>query len=193
MEEFDKELLNSVKINVKTLEELYKKEIYITNVKMILLFQKPIKGKFDYTHLKNIHKFIFEDIYIWAGLDRYEANIKAKFGKGNTLFTPYQFLPSVAKKLFDALKEEDYFREQSQDNIVISLATFMNGLNILHPFREGNGRVQRVFMELLAKNTGYELDFKNISQKEMDLASAKGANGDLNFMINIFKQSIKAL
>jgi len=191
MDDFDKELLSSVKLNIKTLDELFKKEVYITNAKMIELLQNPIFGKFDYVHLKKIHKFLFDDIYTWAGLDRYEANIEAKFGKGNTLFTPYKLLPTVSKELFNALKNENYFMQQSKYNIMISLATFMNGLNILHPFREGNGRVQRVFIELLAKNAGYNLDFKDISQKDMDLASSKGASGDLDLMINIFKRSIK--
>jgi len=67
----------------------------------------------------------------------------------------------------------------------------MNGLNILHPFREGNGRVQRSFMQTLAKNANYELNFYDITQEEMIEASIEGAQGDLKKMITIFHKSIK--
>ena len=189
--DFDRELLATTKIKVSSLEELSQKEKTITNTKMILLAQKGISGSFDYTHLKSIHKFLFDDIYQWAGLDRYEANITAKFGKGKTLFTPYDKLPTVANTLFNALKDENFFLGQCKEQFVESSASFMNGLNILHPFREGNGRVQRSFMQLLAKKTGYELDFSNVTQEEMVLASINGAQGNLSNMLQILRKSMK--
>ncbi len=189
--DFDRELLASTKIQVNSLEELSQKEKTITNVKMILLAQKGLNGDLDYAHLKAIHRLLFEDIYQWAGKDRYEAQITAEFGKGQTLFTPYDKLPTVANTLFNALKDENFFRGQDKKEFIESSAGFMNGLNILHPFREGNGRVQRSFIQLLAKEAGYELDFSSITQEEMVLASIKGAKGDLSNMIQIFQRSIK--
>ena len=189
--DFDRELLASTKIKVNSLEELSQKEKTITNVKMILLAQIGLNGSYDYIHLKSIHKFFFSDIYQWAGEDRFEANITAKFGKGKTLFTPYDQVPTVAALLFNALKEENYFLEQNREEFIESSASFMNGLNILHPFREGNGRVQRSFMQMLAKNAYYELNFYDITQEEMIEASIEGAQGDLKKMITIFRKSIK--
>jgi len=113
--DFDRELLASTKIKVNSLEELSQKEKTITNVKMILLAQIELHGSYDYLHLKSIHKFIFSDIYQWAGEDRFEANITAKFGKGKTLFTPYNQIPSVAALLFNALKEENFFLGQNRE------------------------------------------------------------------------------
>ncbi len=89
----------------------------------------------------------------------YDANITAQFGNGSTLFTPYEKLPTVLKILFDTLKDEDYFQGQTREDFIESAAIFMNGLNILHPFREGNDRVQRIYMEFLAKNAGFVLSF----------------------------------
>ena len=154
--------------------------------------QKGLSGHFDYAHLKAIHKFIFDDIYTWAGQDRYEANITAKFGKGTTLFTTYDQLPHVAKSLFSALKDENYFKDQTHNEFAHSAASFMNGINILHPFREGNGRVQRVFMQLLAKEAGYVLNFSEITQQEMVHASIKGAQGELFLMEQIFRKSVQS-
>ena len=147
---FDKELIDSNLLGATNLKELHRKE----NTKMLSLQENPIDGELDYAHLKAIHKFLFSEVYSWAGKDRYDANITAKFGKDTILFTPYERLPKVSKILFDALRDENYFKEQTKVEFIESASTFMNGLNILHPFREGNGRVQRIYMQYLAKNAG---------------------------------------
>ena len=158
---------------------------------MLLLQETPREGNLDYQHLKDIHYFLFSEVYTWAGKDRYDANITAKFGKDTTLFTAYEKLPIVARALFDALHEELYFQEQDRDNFIKSASSFMNGLNILHPFREGNGRVQRVFMQYLAKNAGYTLSFDEITSREMIKASIQGAQGDLKLFEVIFSKSLQ--
>lgn len=188
--DFDKELLASNQLEAKTLEQLYEKEKTLTNAKMIALQNEPVVGCLDYEHLKDMHTFLFTDVYNWAGKDRYEASISADFGKGTTLFTAYDNLPSVSKSLFNALKEEQYFQGQDIKTFAKSAAVFMNGLNILHPFREGNGRVQRVFMEYVAKEAGYVLSFKNITAEEMLKASIVGAKGNIYLMEQIFIKSL---
>jgi len=187
---FDKELIDSNLLGATNLKELHRKEKLLTNTKMLSVQENPIEGNLDYAHLKAIHKFLFSEVYSWAGQDRYDANITAKFGKDTTLFTPYEKLPSVSKILFDALSDENYFKGQSKVEFTQSASTFMNGLNILHPFREGNGRVQRVYMQYLAKNAGYELHFENISSEEMVQASIEGAQGNLLLLKEIFTKSI---
>ncbi len=187
---FDKELIKSNLLGARTLTELYEKEKIVTNAKMIALKNQPIDGSLDYRHLKDIHYFLFSDVYNWAGKDRFEADIKALFGKGKTRFTPFEKIPHVSKALFDALKEENYFKHQPKKEFIKSAAIFMNGLNILHPFREGNGRVQRIFMEYLAKNAGYVLSFHQVSSKEMILASIHGVSGNLIPMEKIFTKAL---
>lgn len=189
--DFDRELLASNLLEAKTLTQLYEKEKTLTNAKMIALQNDPIVGQLDYVHLKAIHYFLFSDVYTWAGKDRYEANITAEFGKGRTFFTAYDKLPIVAKQLFDALENENYFKGQNKEGFAKSAAVFMNGLNIMHPFREGNGRVQRIFMEYMAKDSGYELSFRDTSADEMLKASIYGARGNLDLMEKIFVKSLK--
>lgn len=162
--DFDRELLASNLIEAKNLTQLYEKEKILTNAKMIALQNDPIAGQLNYAHLKAIHYF---------------------------LFTAYDKLPIVAKQLFDALENENYFKGQNKEDFAKSTAVFMNGLNIMHPFREGNGRVERIFMEYLAKNTGYNLSFRDISADEMLKASIYGARGNLDFMEKIFIKSLK--
>jgi len=188
---FDKELIASNLLGATNLQELHKKEKVLSNTKMLMLKDNPVEGSLDYTHLKNIHHFLFSEVFTWAGKDRYDENITAKFGKGSTLFTPYDKLPSVSKILFDTLKVENYFQGQSKEEFIDSASIFMNGLNILHPFREGNGRVQRIYMEYLAKNVGFVLNFQSITADEMVAASIKGAKGDTLLLREVFSRSIE--
>jgi len=188
--DFDKELIATNLLGATTLKELHQKEKIVTNAKMIALQNEPVVGQLDYAHLKNIHAFLFAGVYSWAGKDRYEAGVTATFGKGSTFFTAYDKLPVVSTLLFDALKEEAYFRGLSKETFAKSAASFMNGLNILHPFREGNGRVQRLFMEYVAKEAGYVLSFKEVTEHEMLKASIKGAKGNLFYMEELFKKSL---
>ena len=187
----DQELIASSKLEAKTLQELHRKEKLLTHTKMLLLQKNPIDGGLDYSHLKAIHYFLFAEVYSWAGQDRYDANISAKFGKESTLFTPYEKLPHVASALFGALRDENYFMGQSKNDFIESSTVFMNGLNILHPFREGNGRVQRIFMQYLADNAGYSLNFEDVASNEMVQASIEGAKGNLLLLKKIFTKCTK--
>ncbi len=188
---FDKELIASNLLGATNLQELHRKEKVLTNTKMLMLKDNPVEGSLDYTHLKSIHHFLFSEVFTWAGKDRYDENITAKFGKGSTLFTPYYKLPSVSKTLFDTLKDENYFQGQNKEEFIDSASVFMNGLNILHPFREGNGRVQRIYMEYLTKNAGFVLNFQSITANEMVEASIRGAKGDTSLLRKIFSRSIE--
>jgi cell filamentation protein len=150
IDRFDNELLTTNLVGATTLEQLQQREKIITLRKELYLRSNPINGNLDYEYLKAIHKYLFSDIYTWAGQDRYEIGLFDIFRKGNTYFTRGDLLPSVSKVLFDELKNENYFLNLQYNEYIKSLAIFMNGLNILHPFREGNGRVQRIFIEQLA-------------------------------------------
>ena len=179
MSEFDKQLLASNIVGAKSLHALAEKEQKITNLRSLQLKTDPIQGNFDYDHFKKIHHHLFKDLFVWAGMDRYEIGIRGDFRKGDTCFTSGAKLPQVAKALFDALREENYFRGLEQESFIQSMASFMNGLNILHPFREGNGRTQRIFLELLAQNAGYALNLSTLNKSTLIQACIQGSKGNL--------------
>lgn len=174
LNDFDKELLSSNLVGAKNTDDLFNIERDITEMKHQLLRKTPIKGNFDYKHLKAIHKELFKDIYVWAGMDRYSIGYRDVFCKGSSEFTHGNILPEVAEGLFKALEKENYFKGLDREASIKSLASFLNGLNILHPFREGNGRAQRLFIEELAKNAGYSLNLSSVSQYTMIQASIQG-------------------
>jgi len=190
MSNFDKQLLSSNLVRAGDLDQLKEREQLITDAKTRDIIKNPIRGNFDYKHLKDIHKALFDDIYVWAGMDRYEIGLRGQFSKGESNFTKGSALPDVAKILFDELKKENYFKDYEKSKFIRSLASFMNGLNILHPFREGNGRTQRIFLEQLAKSAGYNLNLSIVSKDIMIQASIQGSKGNIKGLEIIIRDYI---
>ena len=120
----------------------------------------------DFRYLRRLHKEIFGDIYTWAGEVR-NVNIN----KG-TMFCSHLFITQQAEYIFGRLKKENYLRKCSEEEMPLRLSYYLSEINALHPFREGNGRTQRLFIEILAERAGYEVDFSNITAEEMIQASA---------------------
>lgn len=67
--------------------------------------------------------------------------------------------------------EKENFLINTTENIADRLAFYLSELNAIHPFREGNGRTQRMFIEILADRAGYEVDFSDVTADEMIEAS----------------------
>ena len=167
------------KLGIKNHDELVTAEREITSLKIAMAKAEIIKGNFDFEHLKKIHKFIFEDIYTWAGETRH-VNIS----KGNQ-FCLSQNIEMYAADIFAKLKA-DYYLIDYDGNIAHRLAYYLSEINVLHPFREGNGRAQRLFIEYLADHAGYKVDFSNVTPDEMIIASAESFVRDYDKMNLMF-------
>ncbi len=175
------------KLGIKDAEKLHIAEREITSLRIANAKVSVIKGEFDLLHLKKIHVYIFGDIYEWAGESRW-VNI----AKGN-MFCNYEFIESNADSLFDKLKKENYLKDADKDEIPLRLAHYLSEINVLHPFREGNGRAQRLFIEYLAENAGYSVDFSQVTDKQMIEASAASFLCDYDKMNEIFTEITKPL
>ena len=168
------------KLGIEDAEKLHIAEREITSLRIANAKIRVIKGKFDLLHLKKIHKYIFGDIYQWAGEIRW-VNIS----KGN-MFCNYEFIEANADSLFNKLRMENYLMDASKDQIPFHLSYFLSEINVLHPFREGNGRAQRLFIEYLAENAGYSVDFSQVTERQMIEASAASFLCDYNKMNELF-------
>ena len=145
------------KLDIRDEKQLDIMESHITLAKISILQQNPINGNFDFEHYKAIHKFIFEDLYDWAGIPR-----TVDLSKKGTLFVKAENIEEIAAACFKRLKNQNYFKDLDMDDFVEKMTDFYCVTNNLHPFREGNGRTQRVFLSQLALNAGYEMDFANM-------------------------------
>lgn len=154
------------KFNVRVADELFKIENDITIYKLFILRQKGITGNFDVLHFVSIHKFIFEDIYPFAGLYRTE-----NIAKDNFMFANWEFIEENMNSIFGELKREDYLKGLTKEEFAKRLTYYMSELNVLHPFREGNGRTTREFIRQLALKNGYNLDLSRFKAEDILNAS----------------------
>lgn len=170
------------RLDLKDNAILQKYEAKITAAKLLALRQKGIIGEFDSKHIRDIHKYLFEDIYPFAGNYRTE-----NIGKGVFRFAEWQYIESELDNLLKKLKEENYLANYSQEMLAEKLAYYISELNVLHPFREGNGRTIREFIRELALKNGYILNLKKVNPKDFFNASVKSIvdTNDLEKLINI--------
>ena len=156
------------KLNIHDEQLLQKYEAKITAAKLLALRQKGIIGNFDAEHLNKIHTYLFEDIYPFAGKYRNE-----NIAKGVFRFAEYEYIEPELQKLMKQLKNENYLSNLSKNELAERLAYYLSELNVLHPYREGNGRTTREFIRELALKNGYVLNLSKVSPSEFLSASIK--------------------
>ncbi len=130
------------------------------------LFKKPIKIK-GIESLFLIHKHLFQDIYTWAGKKRI-----AEISKDGKQFFPTTYFDNALRYIERVISEFKEIPKDEKRRLAEKLAEILDNVNYLHPFREGNGRTQREFLRLLAKEKGLDLnlnppDNKNVYERYM--------------------------
>ena len=148
-------------LGITTIEELEEAEADITAAAIAAIPEEPPLGNFDLEHLQNIHWELFNAIYEWAGEIR-----DVEISKENTRFANSDVITSAAVKLFRTLHAEELLKNLSRNEYIRRLAYYYSEINILHPFREGNGRTQRVFFSQLAMHAGYRLAWERLDRDE---------------------------
>lgn len=169
------------KFNIRDSSQLAEIEARISFARASELEQQPLSGAFDFEHYKAIHRFLFEDIYEWAGQIR-----TVDMSKKGTSFIKASEIEKVAVACFNRLKSKDYFTGMDFKSFVDEIVDFYCTTNILHPFREGNGRTQRAFITQLMRNAGYEIDFSEIDRDELMIATIFAAQGITDQLRNLF-------
>ncbi len=140
---------------------------------------------FDFTHYCAIHRFLFEDLYEWAGKPR-----TVDISKKGTKFCPAVQIGSLAKAVFARLAEQSYFIGLDKARFISAIVDLYERTNELHPFREGNGRTQRVFLSQLARHAGYALDFGRVDPDDLMIATIQAASGVDDFLKILFNDMI---
>ena len=175
------------KLGIKNRFILDEHERKISTFNEISIRRKNYK-KFTFNTLKRIHKELFNEIYQWAGTVR-----KVNISKGRCFFCPVENIYSFADTIFKKLEKENYLKGLSQDEFCKKAADLFGDINALHPFREGNGRTQRLFIYHLAKNAGYELDLNQLDKTKYMTASIESMLTSNEKMEKLMKSIIKPL
>ncbi|KFC93284.1 putative adenosine monophosphate-protein transferase Fic [Leclercia adecarboxylata] len=136
-------------------------------------------------HLCAIHQHLYQDIFHWAG-DIREMDIY----QGDTRFCHFAYIEKEGNALMQDLEEEGYLVGLEKADFINRLSHYYCEINVLHPFRIGNGIVQRIFFEQLAIHAGYQLDWRGIDPEAWAQANQSGAMGDLSALNTIFSKVV---
>ena len=177
------------KLGITDGAKLFRVEIAVTGRRCALLLEDPIRGEFDFDHLKRIHEFMFQDLFDWAGQPR-----TCDLSKGSTLFCLPQYINSYASsEVFPAFREKCLSAAGDKGMFVDAFTECYADLNMLHPFREGNGRTQREFARELCLGCGYLFDLQVTSHEKMVAASIAAVDGDNSLLRREFEAAIAPL
>lgn len=148
--------------------ELLEAEAYFVEARSAAIGEASIERSFAPEHLCAIHRWLFGDLYEWAGQYRH-----TDFSKGQTQFWDFHGIETRLAKVLGRLREGPLLAATNDDETFLSsLANLYLDLNHLHPFREGNGRVQRAFMGHVADVSSRSLDWTLVGKDENDQACA---------------------
>lgn len=128
------------RFGIRDMVRLKRVEDDLTTIRQQDLIEKPITGRFTANHPCSIHRYLFGDVYSFAGHYRRES-----IAKGQTVFENPSEIERKLKKLLVELKSENCLKNIPEQKFLARLAYYFAELNFLHPFREGNGRATRVY------------------------------------------------
>ncbi len=179
-------------LGAKSSEELKALEPQIVFANELELKSVGIPRTNNLTELLLIHKQLFKGVYGWAGRIR-TVDIKKNTDSAE-FFLIISKISDAANYVFAELARENHLQDLSKNDFMQRLAYFYDQLNYIHPFREGNGRAQRVFWSRVAKDAGYEIGWDLITAKENDEASRVAAeDSDISKLETMFVKIVKKL
>jgi cell filamentation protein len=130
---------------------------------------------------RQIHFYIFQNIYEWAGKDR-----TVDISKSGSYFCRAIYVGPELEKRFEAIQGENGLQGLRADRFADRAAEHVAEVNAIHPFREGNGRTLRAFLGILADHAGHAMDMTRIAPKAWNDASRESfRSGDRRFMLEV--------
>lgn len=176
------------KLGLSTQTELDAAEADITSIEIIDFTMESLHSTIsvNFETLKAIHYRLFRDIYSWAGEVR-----TVVISKGSTRFCEPQLIEPQAERIFQELLTDELLMTITDKRAYISrLAYYYSELNMLHPFREGNGRTLRTFMSTLAMYAGNIIAWDEMDPQENIEACKYAASHDESKLAQMFAKII---
>ena len=169
------------KLGLQTQEALDEAERIAVTFRSVEREKTEDSSPFTFEFYCKLHEHLFSDIYDWAGTLR-----TIDLSKKGTHFYPADHLMELGTALFTRLQGKREFRGLPKSEFVKEIAEFYHDLNMLHPFREGNGRTQRLFFTLLLRRAGCRIDFSQLDRDELMMATIYAAQGILDYLIDFW-------
>ncbi|NOQ63985.1 MAG: cell filamentation protein Fic [Methyloprofundus sp.] len=143
---------------------------------------------YDLAYFKNINYHLFSRIYNWAGKLR-----SIDISKNETHFCIVDRIEPEADKLFKTLKKHHYFVALSDKEFIEYIAQLYGDINMLHPFREGNGRTQRILFDHIALNAAYTINWSVSTEQKWKEANIHAVECDYEALQAIFRLGLKKI
>lgn len=180
----------SNKLGISDPAELQKREYQISAEVAGRILAKNPPAVFDFDYLLSLHGALFGDIYGFAGKIR-TVNIAKP--DSPVPFAYADYIRPYADQIFSELKRRNYLVGLEKSEFVEALAWLSSELNALHPFREGNGRTTRLFLDQLCTNAGYSIDFNLATREEILAADTAAFAGDLAPLTALYTKIIEKI
>ncbi|SDZ49262.1 cell filamentation protein [Herbiconiux ginsengi] len=179
------------RLGIATLQALDVAEADLVEARRAQMIGRAVKVTGDLRQLQSIYGQLFQDVYEWAGQLR-TVDIRKGTDPAAEFFMPVSRLESGAGFAFAELAEEHQLHGLDRDRFVARLAHHYDQVNYLHPFREGNGRTQRIFWTQIAAGAGFDLDWSRVTGAENNQASRAGMERqDLGELRAIFDRIVQ--
>lgn len=174
------------KLNIRDEQVLAQVEADITKLRISQWELNPPVDTFDFNHYKAIHAHLFSDLYDWAGQIR-----TVDLSKKGTQFCSAAEIENRAEMIFTRLYQLNFLKSMEHSHFVEELTDFYCSTNELHPFREGNGRTQRLFLSQLTTNAGYTLNFSDMDGDLLMIATIQAAQGVTDLLSRLLGEAVK--
>lgn len=138
--------------------------------------------------LQTIHHHLFQDLYAWAGELR-----TIDISKGTTRFANVTRIEAEADKLFSQLAQERHLVGLPRQAFIERLAHYYCELNVIHPFRDGNGRAQRLMFEIISINAGYAIRWNPLGRGEWVEANIAAYNCKLGLLAGLLDRAVSEI
>ncbi len=166
--------------NIQDIAILNRIEARLSSIAIDKILSEEPPSVFDVSYHQYLHHQIFKEVYPWAGQFR-----KVDIGKGDSLFLKHQEIEVRLNQLFDRLAERSFLMGVDHEEFSTELGESLVELNHIHPFREGNGRTQRLLVSKLAQHAGFQMNWQSISSEAMKRACIEGVGGNTRKMVRL--------
>ncbi|WP_068532257.1 Fic/DOC family protein [Tsukamurella pulmonis] len=166
------------KLGITDAAQLQQYEERVAALRIIEIAAEPERfgGDFSFAHLQRIHEHILQDVYDWAGEMR-TTNTQA-------MGMPHcraEFLPEETARVFNDL-QRDLPLSSDVDQALATVADHWGELTALHPFRDGNSRSQRVFVDFMLRDAGHEVDWERVDAAAVHAARHVAMRSDSEYL-----------
>ncbi|MCB0319282.1 MAG: Fic family protein [Bdellovibrionales bacterium] len=146
------------KFDLRTESQLVQVEYLITDLRTKAGLPKV---SLNYDGFRALHRHLFQDIYAWAGEER-----TVDMQKGSSVFCRSSYISENMNTRFCVLKNENSLKGLSREDFAERAAEHISEINAVHPFREGNGRTQMLFLARLGQEAGYYINLEKLAERK---------------------------